>query len=112
MGILYIKNAETGAFVPISSIQGATGPKGQKGATGPQGPTGATGPQGASGRGVSDIAWDSANNKWVVTYTDNTTQDIDGPDLSGYMRQRIVTSEPADADIAEGEIVWIGEVVT
>ena len=39
-GILKIKDAESGAFVEIPAIKGATGPQGPKGDTGPQGPKG------------------------------------------------------------------------
>lgn len=70
------------------------------------------GEKGDPGRGVSDIAWNPAENKWVVTYTDGTTQYIEGPDLSRYMPQRVVTEEIPDSQIAEGEIVWFAEAVT
>ena len=46
------------------------------------------GSEGSSGRGVSSMVYNSSTNSWTVTYTDNTTATVNGPeipDVSGLM---------------------------
>lgn len=73
--------------------QGTQGPKGDTGATGetgPQGPPGVDGKDGADGkdgtagaagkdgRGIATVSC-QADGTWLFTYTDSTTQTVDGP---------------------------------
>ena len=48
MSVLYIRNID-GEFVPVPSLMGEQGPKGEDGAIGPQGPKGENGEQGPKG---------------------------------------------------------------
>ncbi len=62
--------------------QGEQGPQGDKGEQGPQGDKGEQGPQGdkgeqgEDGRGISKVEFSADGTKLVITYTDNTTQEI------------------------------------
>ena len=53
--------------------QGEQGPQGDKGEQGPQGDKGE---QGEDGRGISKVEFSADGTKLVITYTDNTTQEI------------------------------------
>lgn len=67
--------------------RGAPGERGERGEsiTGPPGPAGPAGPAGPSGedgddgRGITAITCDQETDDWTVTYTDETTDTIDGP---------------------------------
>lgn len=52
---------------------GATGPQGPAGNDGAAGATGPAGPQGTDGRGIQS-AYCGDSGRWVITYTDGTTQ--------------------------------------
>lgn len=52
------------------------GEKGDKGEQGEQGPQGDKGEQGEDGRGISKVEFSADGTKLVITYTDNTTQEI------------------------------------
>jgi len=58
---------------------GATGETGSAGTTGTTGPAGPAGPAGADGRGIVNIACDTTTDDWTITYTDRTTQIVEGP---------------------------------
>lgn len=61
--------------------QGEPGPAGEagpQGPAGPQGDPGAAGPAGAAGRGIADTDC-LADGTWRVTYTDGTSQIVQGP---------------------------------
>ena len=78
------EKGETGA----TGAQGPQGPQGETGATGPQGPqgeTGAQGPQGdkgdkgdqgEDGRGIVSVTLSADGTKLVITYTDETTEEV------------------------------------
>lgn len=68
--------------VPGSEGQpGTPGSQGPQGDAGPKGDTGERGPAGADGRGITSIGCDGG--QFVVTYTDGTTQTIDGSTCLG-----------------------------
>lgn len=58
---------------------GPPGPEGPQGPVGPEGPQGPAGRDGDDGRGIASISCDTDTDDWTVTYTDDTTETIDGP---------------------------------
>lgn len=66
-----------GASRRLGPICGADGAKGDPGPAGPAGPPGEPG---GPGRGVTAVSCDAATEAFVVTYTDGTTQAVEGSD--------------------------------
>lgn len=63
----------------IPGKKGDKGSTGERGPAGEPGPAGADGKNGSDGRGITSIA--CAGGQLTVTYTDGTTQTIDGADV-------------------------------
>ena len=62
--------------------EGPQGPKGDPGETGPQGPAGKDGADGATGpagRGITGVSYSSSTNKWTISYSDGSSEQITGP---------------------------------
>ena len=107
---------DTGPQGPAGAdgAQGPQGPKGDPGETGPQGPAGADGaqgpqgPAGPAGRGITGVTYSSATNKWTISYSDGSSEQVDGPaiptqlsQLTGDTTHRTVTdAEKTDWDTA------------
>ena len=91
------QDGEPGATGP----EGPQGPKGDPGETGPQGPAGQDGVDGATGpagRGITGVSYSSSTNKWTISYSDGSSEQITGPaiptklsELSEDTTHRIVT---------------------
>lgn len=88
------KRGDDGATVTGPAGQdgeaGQQGPKGEQGEAGPQGeqgPQGPAGPPGADGRGIASTKCGD-DGRWVVTYTDGTTED------AGACRVSLPNGEP------------------
>lgn len=71
---------------------------------GSAGPAGPAGSDGADGRGVTGMEYDSANGYWIVSYTDGTQEQLDGPELPTRLSEleedaahRLVTEEEKEA---------------
>ena len=58
--------------------EGPAGPAGPAGKDGSNGADGSPGAPGQDGRGIQSITCDSSG-VWQITYTDGTTQSVDGP---------------------------------
>ena len=58
------------------NIRGPQGVKGDTGATGPAGVDGATGP---AGRGITGVSYSSSTNKWTISYSDGSSEQVMGP---------------------------------
>ena len=72
------QDGEPGATGP----EGPQGPKGDPGETGPQGPAGQDGVDGATGpagRGITEVSYSSSTNKWTISYSDGSSEQITGP---------------------------------
>ena len=72
------QDGEPGATGP----EGPPGPKGNPGETGPQGPAGQDGVDGATGpagRGITGVSYSSSTNKWTISYSDGSSEQITGP---------------------------------
>ena len=72
------QDGEPGATGP----EGPQGPKGDPGETGPQGPAGQDGVDGATGpagRGITGVSYSSSTNKWTISYSDGSSEQITGP---------------------------------
>lgn len=61
-----------------------TGPAGQNGADGQDGAPGATGP---AGRGITGVEYSSATNKWTISYSDGSSEQVVGPEIPTQLRQ-------------------------
>ena len=62
--------------------EGPQGPKGDPGETGPQGPAGQDGVDGATGpagRGITGVSYSSSTNKWTISYSDGSSEQVTGP---------------------------------
>ena len=78
-----------------------TGPAGQDGQDGAQGEPGTPGRDGATGpagRGITGVSYSSSTNKWTISYSDGSSEQITGPaiptklsELSEDTTHRIVT---------------------
>ena len=72
------QDGEPGATGP----EGPQGPKGDTGETGPRGPAGQDGADGATGpagRGITGVSYSSSTNKWTISYSDGSSEQITGP---------------------------------
>lgn len=72
------QDGEPGATGP----EGPQGPKGDPGETGPQGPAGQDGVDGATGpagRGITGVSYSNSTNKWTISYSDGSSEQITGP---------------------------------
>ena len=72
------QDGEPGATGP----EGPQGPKGDPGETGPQGPAGQDGADGATGpagRGITGVSYSNSTNKWTISYSDGSSEQITGP---------------------------------
>lgn len=72
------QDGEPGATGP----EGPQGPKGDPGETGPQGPAGQDGVDGATGpagRGITGVSYSGSTNKWTISYSDGSSEQITGP---------------------------------
>ena len=86
---------DTGPQGPAGAdgAQGPQGPKGDPGETGPQGPAGADGaqgpqgPAGPAGRGITGVTYSSATNKWTISYSDGSSEQVEGPAIPTQLSQ-------------------------
>lgn len=62
-----------------NNCSGPAGKDGIDGKDGKDGVDGKDGPPGPAGRGVVSVICPDGSNDWVVTFSDNTTQEVDGP---------------------------------
>ena len=59
-----------------------TGPAGQDGKAGAQGEPGTPGRDGATGpagRGITGVSYSSSTNKWTISYSDGSSEQVTGP---------------------------------
>ena len=66
----------------VTGPEGPQGPKGDPGETGPQGPAGQDGVDGATGpagRGITGVSYSSSTNKWTISYSDGSSDQVTGP---------------------------------
>lgn len=61
-----------------TGVPGEAGQTGETGSAGEPGPQGPPGPAGADGRGLVSITCGDDSN-WLITFTDGTTQVVEGP---------------------------------
>ena len=63
----------------IQGPPGADGAPGDTGPEGPQGPKGDPGETGPAGRGITGVSYSSSTNKWTISYSDGSSEQITGP---------------------------------
>lgn len=75
----------------------AQGPQGEPGTPGGAGPQGEPGP---AGRGITGVTYSSATNKWTISYSDGSSEQVEGPaiptqlsQLAGDASHRTVTDD-------------------
>ena len=83
---------------------GPQGPAGQDGAQGPQGPAGkdgAKGPAGPAGRGITGVTYSSATNKWTISYSDGSSEQVEGPAIPTQLSQ--LTGDSTHRTVTDAE---------
>ena len=67
--------------------KGPEGRDGTDGQDGAPGKDGAQGPVGPAGRGVTGVTFSSATNKWTISYSDGSSEQVDGPSIPTQLSQ-------------------------
>ena len=62
----------------------AQGPQGEPGTPGDPGSKGDPGP---AGRGITGVTYSSATNKWTISYSDGSSEQVDGPAIPTQLSQ-------------------------
>ena len=68
-------------------LTGPAGRDGTDGQDGAPGKDGAQGPVGPAGRGVTGVTFSSATNKWTISYSDGSSEQVDGPSIPTQLSQ-------------------------
>ena len=87
--------------VAAKNIRGPQGPKGDTGEAGPQGPAGQDGAPGPAGRGITGVSYSSSTNKWTITYSDGSSDQITGPAIPSQLSQ--LTGDSTHRTVTDAE---------
>ena len=98
-----------------------TGPAGQDGKDGAQGEPGTPGRDGATGpagRGITGVSYSSSTNKWTISYSDGSSDQIAGPaiptqlsQLTGDATHRLVTDTETQTWNAKADKTYVDSIV-
>lgn len=107
-GQTFQQKYDAGQLTGPAGRDGTDGQDGAPGEPGTPGKDGAEGPAGPAGRGITGFTYSSATNKWTISYSDGSSEQVDGPaiptqlsQLTGDSTHRTVTdAEKSDWDTA------------
>lgn len=68
-------------------LTGPAGRDGTDGQDGTPGKDGAEGPAGPAGRGITGFTYSSATNKWTISYSDGSSEQVTGPSIPTQLSQ-------------------------
>lgn len=78
-GQTFQQKYDSGQLTGPAGRDGVDGQDGAPGEPGTPGKDGAEGPAGPAGRGITGFTYSSATNKWTVSYSDGSSEQITGP---------------------------------
>ena len=107
-GQTFQQKYDAGQLTGPAGRDGVDGQDGAPGEPGTPGKDGAEGPTGPAGRGITGVTYSSATNKWTISYSDGSSEQVTGPaiptqlsQLTGDSTHRTVTdAEKTDWDTA------------
>ena len=107
-GQTFQQKYDAGQLTGPAGRDGTDGQDGAPGEPGTPGKDGAEGPAGPAGRGITGVTYSSATNKWTISYSDGSSEQVTGPaiptqlsQLTGDASHRTVTdTEKSDWDTA------------
>ena len=107
-GQTFQQKYDAGQLTGPAGRDGTDGQDGAPGEPGTPGKDGAEGPAGPAGRGITGFTYSSATNKWTISYSDGSSEQVEGPaiptqlsQLTGDASHRTVTdTEKSDWDTA------------
>lgn len=107
-GQTFQQKYDAGQLTGPAGRDGTDGQDGAPGEPGTPGKDGAEGPAGPAGRGITGVTYSSATNKWTISYSDGSSEQVTGPaiptqlsQLTGDSTHRTVTdAEKTDWDTA------------
>lgn len=99
-GQTFQQKYDAGQLTGPAGRDGTDGQDGAPGEPGTPGMDGAQGPVGPAGRGITGVTFSSATNKWTISYSDGSSEQVEGPaiptqlsQLTGDSTHRTVTDE-------------------
>ena len=75
---------------------------GAPGEPGTPGKDGAEGPAGPAGRGITGVTYSSATNKWTISYSDGSSEQVDGPAIPTQLSQ--LTGDASHRTVSDSQI--------
>lgn len=107
-GQTFQQKYDAGQLTGPAGRDGTDGQDGAPGEPGTPGKDGAEGPAGPAGRGITGVTYSSDTNKWTISYSDGSSEQVTGPaiptqlsQLTGDASHRTVTdTEKSDWDTA------------
>ena len=108
-GQTFQQKYDAGQLTGPAGRDGTDGQDGAPGEPGTPGMDGAQGPAGPAGRGITGVTYSSDTNKWTISYSDGSSEQVTGPaiptqlsQLTGDASHRTVTDqEKSDWDAAK-----------
>ena len=82
-------------------LTGPAGRDGTDGQDGAPGKDGAEGPAGPAGRGITGVEYSSATNKWTISYSDGSSEQVDGPAIPTQLSQ--LTGDSTHRTVTDAE---------
>ena len=99
-GQTFQQKYDAGQLTGPAGGDGTGGQDGAPGEPGTPGMDGAQGPVGPAGRGITGVTYSSATNKWTISYSDGSSEQVEGPaiptqlsQLTGDASHRTVTDD-------------------
>ena len=92
---------DAGQLTGPAGRDGVDGQDGAPGEPGTPGMDGAQGPVGPAGRGITGVTFSSATNKWTISYSDGSSEQVEGPAIPTQLSQ--LTGDSTHRTVTDAE---------
>lgn len=100
-GQTFQQKYDAGQLTGPAGRDGADGQDGSPGEPGTPGKDGAEGPAGPAGRGITGVTYSSATNKWTISYSDGSSEQVEGPAIPTQLSQ--LTGDASHRTVTDAE---------
>lgn len=100
-GQTFQQKYDAGQLTGPAGRDGTNGQDGAPGEPGTPGKDGAQGPAGPAGRGITGVTYSSATNKWTISYSDGSSEQVTGPAIPTQLSQ--LTEDASHRTVTDAE---------
>ena len=101
-GQTFQQKYDAGQLTGPAGRDGTNGQDGAPGEPGTPGKDGAQGPAGPAGRGITRVEYSSTTNKWTISYSDGSSEQVTGPAIPTQLSE--LTGDASHRTVADTDI--------